>query len=176
MMLGFFILSALDLLDALNDSIGVDERAGYISWIYSCQHCDGGFRGSPAIHEYTEPNRYFISFEPAHIANTHFALAALAILGDDFKRFNRSKCLRWLARMQKSDGSFGEQLCEDGDPAGTMSVRFNYCASAIRLMLRGREVKDYDDDDEDFNVPELIKRIYSSSVCSSSAKFQSRSL
>ena len=44
MMLAAFILSALDLLSALHEYTTPDERAGYIEWIYSCQHPDGGFR------------------------------------------------------------------------------------------------------------------------------------
>ena len=164
MMLGFFILSALDLLNSLESSIDSDECTGYINWIYSCQHCDGGFRGSPAMHDNSKSSQSYISFEPAHIANTFFALAALAILRDDFKRFDRRKCLSWLVRMQKNDGSFGEQLDENGEPVGTMNIRFGYCASAIRQILRGKERPSLD------NIPdidriELMKRIYLSSVC-----------
>ena len=162
MMLGFFSLSALDLLNSLESSIDSSERIGFINWIYSCQHCDGGFRGSPAVHDHAKSNQHYI-FEPAHIANTFFALAALAILGDDFKRFDRRKCLSWLVRMQKDDGSFGEQLNENGEPVGTMSIRFGYCASAIRQILHGKEEK-LVDDIVDINKTELIKRIYSSSV------------
>lgn len=166
MMLGFFILSALDLLDALKDNIGADERYGYIDWIYACQNFDGGFLGSPVIRECIDPDKPSAASEPAHVAHTYFALAALAILGDDFGRFNKSKCLDWLTRVQKSDGSFGEQLSETGEPAGAMSMRFNYCASAIRLMVRGKgeATKDVN---IDFNVPKLLKRVHSSVVCSS---------
>lgn len=164
MMLGFFILSALDLLNSLESSIDWSERTGYINWIYSCQHQNGGFRGSPAVHGNAKSNQHYISFEPAQIANTFFALAALAILDDDFERFDERKCLSWLVRMQKNDGSFGEQLNENDEPVGTMSIRFGYCASAIRQILNGGEKK-LADDIPDINITELIKRIYSSSVC-----------
>lgn len=75
-------------------------------------------------------------WDPANIPATYFALAALLILGDDFKRVKRKECLLWLHRMQREDGSFGETLV-DGEVEGGRDPRLGYCATGVRHILRG---------------------------------------
>jgi len=48
-LLSFFIISALDLLSALDSSITLAERKGYIDWLYIHQHAKGGFRASTSL-------------------------------------------------------------------------------------------------------------------------------
>ena len=163
MMLGFFIISALDLLGALDNSIDPLERSGRIEWIYSCQHPKGGFQGFPYTVYKSGFSHCKSSLELAHIANTYFALASLAILGDDFKRVRKDECLKWLKRLQRADGSFGEQLDENFAPVGLMNVRFGYCASTILLMLKGS--KSSPDAEKDLNVDKMIERVRSSMAC-----------
>jgi geranylgeranyl transferase type-1 subunit beta len=75
-------------------------------------------------------------WDPANVPATYFALVALLILGDDFKRVNRKGILQWLRYLQREDGSFGETLV-DGHIEGGRDPRFGYCATAVRYILRG---------------------------------------
>lgn len=137
MTLAFFVLCGLDLLGALETNISEDERGSYVDWIYRCQHPDGGFRGFTGVdlgEERTNDNQYW---DPANIAATYFALASLAILGDDMSRVNRDLCLSWLKRLQLSDGTFGEALGRGGEAHSGRDMRFCYCAVVIRWILAG---------------------------------------
>ncbi|KAK1012710.1 geranylgeranyl transferase type-1 subunit beta [Friedmanniomyces endolithicus] len=136
MYLAYFIVSALDLLGALDDILTEDERRGYIDWIYRCQHPNGGFRMWPGTDFGARANRENARWDPANIPATYFALATLLILKDDFKRVHRRSTLVWLPRMQRPDGSFGETLVSDRIEGG-QDPRFGYCATGIRYMLRG---------------------------------------
>ncbi|KAF2725608.1 terpenoid cyclases/Protein prenyltransferase [Polychaeton citri CBS 116435] len=136
MYLGYFSLSALDLLGSLESATTSEDRLGYVEWIYSCQHVDGGFRmwrGTDFGSRATQENA---KWDPATVPATYFALASLLILQDDFKRVRRRKTLEWLQRMQREDGSFGEILI-DGKIQGGRDPRAGYCATAIRHVLRG---------------------------------------
>lgn len=75
-------------------------------------------------------------WDPANVPATYFALVALLILGDDFKRVKRRATLRWVHKMQRQDGSFGETLVE-GRIEGGRDPRAGYCATGVRFMLRG---------------------------------------
>ena len=139
MTLAFFILSALDLLGALQSSTTEEERRGFVEWIYRCQHPSGGFRGftgacipASSADEERKGNKW----DPANLAATYFALASLAVLGDDFSRVRRKECLSWTREMQFGDGSFGEVMIE-GKVEGGRDVRFCYCAAVVRWMLGG---------------------------------------
>jgi len=76
-------------------------------------------------------------WDPANMPATYFALASLLILGDDLNRVKRADTLRWIRRMQREDGSFGETLV-DGKIEGGRDPRYGYCATGIRHILRGR--------------------------------------
>lgn len=155
MYLAYFIISALDLLDALPTVMTKDERQGYIDWIYRCQHANGGFRMWPGTDFGERANSENALWDPANIPATYFALATLLILDDDLKRVNRRETLAWLRQMQRSDGSFGETLVS-GRVEGGQDPRFGYCATGSRYMLRattegdikidGQTVKDIDVD------------------------------
>lgn len=75
-------------------------------------------------------------WDPANLASTYFALASLAVLGDDFGKVRRRECLAWVRGMQHSDGSFGEVMV-DGEIKEGRDVRFCYCASVVRWILGG---------------------------------------
>lgn len=75
-------------------------------------------------------------WDPANINATYFALASLLILGDDLKRVHRTNTLRWIHKMQRDDGSFGETLV-NGKQEGGRDPRLGYCATGIRYILRG---------------------------------------
>ncbi|KAL9042726.1 MAG: hypothetical protein Q9180_000384 [Flavoplaca navasiana] len=157
MTLAFFVLCGIDLLGALDTNITADERAAYVDWIYACQHPHGGFRGFTGAdlgEERKSDNEYW---DPANIAATYFALASLAILGDDLTRVNRVPCLRWLKRLQLSDGTFGEALGRGGEAHGGRDMRFCYCAVIIRWILAG-ETRD----EEDIDVDGLVRFIEAS--------------
>ena len=107
-------------------------------------------------------------WDPANVPATYFALAALLILGDDFKRVRRREMLQWLRKMQRQDGSFGETLV-NGNLEGGKDPRFAYCATGIRHILRGgsrdgplnvgREAV------EDINIDALVRCIQEAEVC-----------
>ena len=175
MYLAFFIIGALDLLDALKTSTTESERNGYIEWIYHCQHPHGGFRmwsGTDFGDLASDANA---KWDPANIPATYFALALLLMLGDDFKRVRRRQTLQWLRRMQRSDGSFGETLV-DGRIEGGRDPRFSYCATGIRFMLRGKHGSDLTIDGEiieDIELDGLVEcirqaqvgKLYTSQTC-----------
>ncbi|QDS72772.1 hypothetical protein FKW77_004694 [Venturia effusa] len=160
MMLAFFILSSMDLLDCLNSTLTVEDRERYINWVYLCQHEDGGFRGFSGGDFGHLRNDENAVWDPANVPATFFALAILAILEDDFSRVKRRECLSWLTKMQRSDGSFGETLGPNEKIEGGLDPRFGYTAMGIRAILRGRgegEMKDVPDVDTDLLV-ECIRR------------------
>lgn len=138
LMLAYFCISALDLLDALDSSISDEERRDFIDWVYICQHAKGGFRGSPGVdldgRENLSNEAWDVSSGPA----TFFALSILAILRDDFSRVKRKGCLQFLNRIQRPDGSIGEHLGENGTIEGGMDTRFGYCGAGARWILRGK--------------------------------------
>ncbi|KAK5113888.1 hypothetical protein LTR85_010421 [Meristemomyces frigidus] len=136
MYLAYFIISALDLLDALGTVSAGNERRDHVNWIYRCQHPDGGFRMWPGTDFGDRADEQNAKWDPANIPATYFALAALLILDDDFKRVKRRQCLLWLQKMQREDGSFGETLV-DGVIEGGRDPRLGYTATGIRHILRG---------------------------------------
>ncbi|KAL8695483.1 MAG: hypothetical protein Q9218_000061 [Villophora microphyllina] len=152
MTLAFFILCALDLLDGLDTNITASERAEYINWIYRCQHPDGGFNGFTGGDLGTAGNEANRHWDPANIAATYFALANLAILGDDLSRLDRGGCLKWLKRLQREDGTFGEAVGLDMEVQGERDMRFCYCAAATRWILDGGRERE-----EDIDVDGLLR-------------------
>lgn len=98
--------------------------------------------------------------ENANIAATYFALLALGVLADDdgtqaFARVDRLKTLRWLKRLQREDGSFGENVDRDGYVAGGRDMRPCYLAATIRWILGGAEAGP----GVDFDVQKLVAHI-----------------
>ncbi|KAI9670373.1 MAG: Geranylgeranyl transferase type-1 subunit beta [Caeruleum heppii] len=160
MTLSFFILSALDLLGILHDRTTPDERQNYIDWLYHCQHPSGGFRGFPATdlgHLRSEKNA---GWDPANLPATYFALAALVVLGDDLSRVRAPACLRWLPKLQRPDGSFGELLGADGQIEGGRDLRFCYCAAGVRYVLQGGREDQRQDEITDIKIDQLVKYIH----------------
>ncbi|KAI4171312.1 MAG: hypothetical protein LQ343_004389 [Gyalolechia ehrenbergii] len=146
MTLAFFILCALDLLDALVSNTTETERSAFIDWIYGCQHPDGGFRGFTGADMGERRSKENQHWDPANIAATYFALTSLAVLRDDLERVRRKECLRWLKQLQLQDGTFGEALSLGGEVRGGRDMRFCYCAAAIRWIL-GLDNREGDDID-----------------------------
>lgn len=150
-----FILSALDLLSV---PLSAAERSAIRRWVLSLQHPNGGFCGS-STHAYTGQNA---SKGDANLAATFFALTLLAIAADGeeqaeaaFAGVEREKLLRWLRRLQRADGSFGQNEWE-GEPVGGRDTRHSYLASCVRWMLRG-EVKEGEPGYvEDINVDNMV--------------------
>lgn len=101
-------------------------------------------------------------WDPANMPATYFALASLLILGDDLKRVRRKDTLRWIKRMQRQDGSFGETLV-DGKIEGGRDPRFGYCATGIRHILRGESLREAGsslaDVTEDIDADALVRCI-----------------
>lgn len=159
MLLAFFTLSGLDILGALETSTTPEERRGYIDWIYHCQVPTGGFRGFTGtdfgLDRRTTENEVW---DPANVPSTFFALVSLIILGDDLSRVKRKECLRWLPRMQRADGSFGEVLGNNGKIEGGRDLRFCCCAAGTRYMLRERSDSGLEHV-EDIDVDRLVRFI-----------------
>ncbi|KAF2454893.1 terpenoid cyclases/protein prenyltransferase alpha-alpha toroid [Lineolata rhizophorae] len=163
LMLSFFVLSPLDLLGELVNVTTPAERANYANWIYACQLPSGGFRASPSMSlgARREEDKNGM-WDPAHVPATYFALASLCILKDDFKRVKRKECLRWLKKMQRDDGSFGQTLGADGAIEGGRDMRFGYCVMCSRWILRaGKGEKDLVGV-EDIDIDGLVRCIRAS--------------
>lgn len=162
--LAFFIVSALDLLGVLHSNTTAAERADYVDWICRCQHPEGGFRGFTGTNLGGLRSQENAHWDPANLPATYFALAALVILGDDLSRVKRRKCLEWLPKLQRADGSFGETLGQGAVIEGGRDMRFCNCAAGVRRILRGRGVA-LDQDVEDINVERMVQYIRASEVC-----------
>jgi geranylgeranyl transferase type-1 subunit beta len=164
MLLAFFIVSGLDLLGALESKTTPEERQGYIEWIYQCQVPSGGFRGFTGTDFGTElrtPENE--AWDPANVPSTFFALVILLILGDDLSRVKRTECLKWLRKMQRPNGSFGEVLGPDENVEGGGDLRFCCFAAGTRYILRGKRDTGLDGI-EDIDVGKLVAFIVSCQV------------
>ncbi|KAI1110529.1 terpenoid cyclases/protein prenyltransferase alpha-alpha toroid [Nemania sp. NC0429] len=169
--LGFFIISALDLLSPASPTplITSEDRPRLRAWVLHLQHPHGGFCGSP--HHVLPPgltsrfdaetNTYVArDVSNANIAATGFALLCLGILADGdgsdaFRGVDRARTLTWLRKLQRDDGSFGEVLTADGLISGGRDMRFCYIAAIIRWALGGAE----GDRSLDFDVDALVRHI-----------------
>ncbi|KAL4975751.1 terpenoid cyclases/protein prenyltransferase alpha-alpha toroid [Aspergillus desertorum] len=161
MLLAFFIVAGLDLLGALESKTTPQERQRYIEWIYHCQVPSGGFRGFTGTDFGTElrtPENE--AWDPANVPSTFFALVILLILGDDLSRVKRTECLKWLSKMQRSDGSFGEVLGIEEQVEGGGDLRFCCFAAGTRYILRGKRSTGLDGI-EDIDVEKLVAYIES---------------
>ncbi|RCI09083.1 hypothetical protein L249_5125 [Ophiocordyceps polyrhachis-furcata BCC 54312] len=152
--LAFFIMAALDLLSA--PPLTATGRASIRDWVLSLQHPHGGFCGS-ATHALCGQDAAKGS---ANLAATLFALLLLASAAESdeeaaaaFVGVERRKLLRWLRRLQRPDGSFGQVLW-NGEPMGGSDTRHSYLASCIRWMLLGRGASE-----EDIDVDALVGHI-----------------
>lgn len=140
-----FIVSAHDLLSLPLDTA---ERERVRVWVLGLQHPDGGFCGSPThLPPGAAVDGRWRDGDRGHanLAATFFALVTLAIVADKdsesevrsaFVGVNRGRLLRWLRRLQRDDGSFGQYLW-DGEAVGGSDTRHSYLACSIRWMLRG---------------------------------------
>lgn len=145
LMFACFVICALDLLEA---PLTAADRAAIRTWVLPLQHPDGGFCGSPthALPGQDAPRGH------ANLAATFFALVLLAAAADGeeeasaaFSGVNRTRLLRWLRKLQREDGSFGQNLW-DGQAVGGSDMRHSYLASCVRWMLGGgaRDGEDLD--------------------------------
>ncbi|KAI1859406.1 hypothetical protein JX265_010409 [Neoarthrinium moseri] len=180
--LAYFILAAFDLLSSPSsytsapDSsatppslIPAADRPRLRAWVLSLQHRSGGFCGSPQHvlpreirRGYDGELRVQTADDPenANIAATYFALMLLGILADEsaegaastYRHVDRVATLKWLKRLQRPDGSFGELVQDDGTIGGGRDMRYCYMASTIRWILRGN----HGDRILDFDVHKLV--------------------
>jgi geranylgeranyl transferase type-1 subunit beta len=164
MLLAFLTLTGLDVLDSLNSKTTPEERQTYIDWVYHCQVPSGGFRGFSGTDFGAGKRRpENEAWDPANVPATFFALVNLLVLGDDLARVKREECLRWLPRLQRGDGSFGEVLGPGGVIEGNSDLRYCCCAAGIRYILRGRSGMGVDGV-EDIDVPRFISFIQACQV------------
>ncbi|RKF54851.1 Geranylgeranyl transferase type-1 subunit beta [Golovinomyces cichoracearum] len=160
MTLGFFILSALDLLGEGAQNLSHVERTRIRDWILKCQHPNGGFCGSP---NHRFPDKYYVDsggkstcdIDPANLPATYFAVLSLGLLGD-LRGIQRKKCLRWLRSLQREDGSFGELVTSEGIIWGGRDMRYCYVATALRWILMGDKERS-----EDINTERLVSHLRS---------------
>lgn len=160
--LGFFILSALDLLSAGADTFPNSQQADIRAWILKCQHPHGGFCGSPN-HMY--PGGFYgekEEMDPANLPATFFALLSLGFVGG-LEGVKRKECLSWLQRLQRDDGSFGEWISPDGKMQGGNDMRYCQVASAIRWVLRG-DVPAGEQAEDDINLEGLVRHLRNGQV------------
>jgi geranylgeranyl transferase type-1 subunit beta len=167
MTLGFFILSALDLLGAGAETFSEEERTNIKNWILKCQHPNGGFCGSPN-HKF--PDAAYVDvghgkqvMDPANLPATYFAVMGLSFVGS-LDEIKRDDCLKWLRALQREDGSFGELVTQDGTIEGGRDMRYYYVATAIRWMLRGDDDLGQEQVEGDIDINKLVAHIRSGQV------------
>ncbi|GAB1317398.1 geranylgeranyl transferase type-1 subunit beta [Madurella fahalii] len=165
MVLAYFIINSICILtqtpggEAASQTkplIPPEDRRKLREWILSHQQPGGGFAATSSLvfplqgYEYWEPETGAQDMEPPGVANlpaTLFALQLLALLADEgdeagaFNGVDRVQILRWLRRLQREDGSFGEVLRQLPGHGwfigGGYDMRYCYIAASIRWMLRG---------------------------------------
>ncbi|KAM4054303.1 prenyltransferase and squalene oxidase repeat domain-containing protein [Hirsutella rhossiliensis] len=154
----YFIVSALDLLSS---PLSAEDRSAVRSWALSLQHPDGGFCGSST---HTLPG-LDAAKGSANLAATFFALLLLGVAADNdaearaaFAGVQRRKLLRWLRRLQREDGSFG-QILWDGEPQGGRDMRHSYLVSGIRWMLRGPAEPGDEAWEDDVDVDAMVAHV-----------------
>ncbi len=164
MTLGFFILSALDLLGVGVDTSSPKQRNEIRNWILKCQHPLGGFCGSP---NHRFPDECYVdvgegkrAMDPANLPATFFALLSLSFVGG-LGSVRKGDALRWLRKLQRADGSFGELVTQDGVVEGGRDMRYCQTAMAVRWILRGDEEMNEEDD---INVEALVDHIRAGQV------------
>lgn len=111
----------------------------------------------------------------ANLPATLFALQLLALLADDgdeeraFEGVDRVGILRWLRRLQRADGSFGEVVSwmpgKGWFIGGGYDMRYCYIAVAVRWMLRGGLEEGMEGWVEDVDTGGLERYILGSQVC-----------
>ncbi|GKT40676.1 geranylgeranyl transferase type-1 subunit beta [Colletotrichum spaethianum] len=179
--LSFFILAALDILSPSEPSkedphlLTPADRAAARNFVLGLYHPGGGFCGSP---NHALPAELYADWDfekgmprtrnssSANLASTYFALLILAIVADGpeaarnaFAGVDRIATLRWLKRLQRPDGSFGELVLDDGSIKGGNDMRLCFLAATIRWALRG-DAKEGDADwVEDIDVDALVRHI-----------------
>ena len=168
MLLGFFILSALDLLGAGADTFPAKDRKNIRDWILKCQHPYGGFCGSPN-HRY--PDAYYVDvghgrqqMDPASLPATFFAILSLTFVGS-LEQVKRDECLKWLKTLQRADGSFGELITQEGIIEGGRDMIPCYLAAAVRWMLRGDTPLNDKEKNDDIDIEKLVDHIRAGQVC-----------
>ncbi|KAK4641850.1 geranylgeranyl transferase type-1 subunit beta [Podospora bellae-mahoneyi] len=167
MALAYFIINSIAILTPHannnnnnnttdNNLITPQDRRKLRKWVLSHQHPGGGFSPASSLvyplhgYEQSEPETGSQPAEAAGMANapgTLFALQLLALLADEddpegaFDGVDRAQTLRWLRRLQRKDGSFGEVLRllpgQGWFIGGGYDMRYCYIAASIRWMLRG---------------------------------------
>lgn len=190
MALAYFIINSITILTPPGSErtplIPLEEKRKIREWILFHQHPGGGFSGTSSLvfplHVYDEwdseaGTRSLEQSGLANIAATLFALQLLALLSDEdtaedaFKGVDRPKLLRWLKRLQREDGSFGEVLRllpgKGWLIAGGNDMRYCYVATAIRWMLRGDVMRGEPGWVEDFDTESLAGYILKTQVCTS---------
>ncbi|WOG94806.1 hypothetical protein DCAR_0314103 [Daucus carota subsp. sativus] len=134
--LAYFVISGLDLLNAL-DRI---DREGVISWVLSLQaHPQNeadldsgqffGFHGSRSSQFEANDNGASIP-NGSHLASTYCALAILRTVGYDLSSMDSRSILKSIKNLQQPDGSFMPTHI-----GAETDLRFVYCATAICSML-----------------------------------------
>ncbi|KDN52829.1 hypothetical protein K437DRAFT_231594 [Tilletiaria anomala UBC 951] len=143
MTIGYFCLSALDVLSAVESHLLKTEREELADWVYEQQippAMGGGFRGSPTAGTVPSTSQHaFTTGAMGHLAMTYTALLTLAILRDDFGRLNIEGLHALLAISQQADGSFTA-----GPSQVECDVRFTFCAFAIAQMAGCWDAVDID--------------------------------
>ncbi|ROT37057.1 type-1 proteins geranylgeranyltransferase subunit beta [Sodiomyces alkalinus F11] len=170
MALAFFIIAAIDLISPPTSSgeppyLTRKDRSKIRSWVLSLQHPGGGFCGSPTHASPAEARKHTAQQTgTANLAATYFALLLLALAAEGDGRHaldgvNRRETLRWLRRLQRQDGSFGEVVLDDGSIAGGRDMRYCYLAAVIRWCLRGDAKEGAGAWVEDIDVDGLVEHI-----------------
>ena len=112
----FWAVSSMQLLSV---EISTEKRSKIFKFIYSCwDETVGAFAWSTG--------------HDGHIASTHYALLILRNLNLSLDEPKRKKISKFVAQMQKFDGSF------QGDVWGETDLRFSYDAFSIFALLDER--------------------------------------
>ncbi|KAH6802926.1 Prenyltransferase family protein [Perilla frutescens var. frutescens] len=135
--LAYFVVSGLDILDALDR---IDKDA-VINWVLSLQAQPKndrtfengqfyGFHGSRSS-QFQSNNNGAANLNGSHLASTYCALAILKTVGYDLSLIDSELLLKSMKTLQQPDGCF--MPIHTG---GETDLRFVFCAAAICSMLK----------------------------------------
>jgi len=138
MAIGFYSLGSLDIVDSVRETVNSANCESWKDWVWEQQSSgDYGtaFKGSSYMigDADVQPLQFapnYSEFDTPNLIMTYTAILILAILRDDFTRFERPGLIRFLKSCQREDGSFSAF-----PNSGEADLRPLYCAFAISSML-----------------------------------------
>ncbi|XP_031838267.1 geranylgeranyl transferase type-1 subunit beta [Nomia melanderi] len=132
LVIAFFAISGLDILNCLND-LSEETKSEAIEWIYRLQVTGAGPRSG--FQPSTTIPKDVPKYQYGHLLMTYLGLVTLIILGDDLSRVDKKSIIEGVRACQNPNGSFVAFITESKNE-NESDMRFLYCACCISSILK----------------------------------------